>query len=108
MAKAVTATTGNDPQILIVLEPFGDFKAGDFGKLDVHQDQIRPMLASKVERLDAVARTDRLVAVGFQQIVEELHIELVVFHDQDGFGHPRSLACPSSGARHMRPERHSN
>jgi hypothetical protein len=23
--------------------------------------------------------------------VEELHIELVVFHNQDGFGHPRFL-----------------
>ena len=46
------------------------------------------MLAREVERFDAVARTDRVVAVGFQQIVEELHIELVVLHDQDGLGHP--------------------
>ena len=28
-----------------------------------------------------------LVAVRFQQVVEELHVELVVLHDQDGLGH---------------------
>jgi hypothetical protein len=26
--------------------------------------------------------------VRFQQIAKELHIELVVLHDQDGLGHP--------------------
>jgi hypothetical protein len=30
--------------------------------------------------------------VGLQQIVEELHIELIVLHDQDGLAHP---FCPS-------------
>ena len=79
---------GNGPQIRIVLEPFGDFEAGHFGQLDVHQDQIGPMLAREVERLDAVARPHGVVAVRFQQIVEELHVELVVLDDQDGFGHP--------------------
>src|ERR1700728_5208352 len=49
------------------------------------------MLARQIERLDAVARPDRRIAVGFQQIVEELHVELVVFHNQDGFRHPHSL-----------------
>ena len=43
------------------------------------------------------------VAVGLQQIVEELHIELVVLHNQDSLGHPRSFACPppmpASGTR---------
>jgi hypothetical protein len=32
--------------------------------------------------------------VGFQQIVKELHIELIVLDDQDGFGHPPTLTCP--------------
>jgi hypothetical protein len=26
--------------------------------------------------------------MSFQQIAQELHVELVVLHDQDGFGHP--------------------
>jgi hypothetical protein len=29
--------------------------------------------------------------------VKELHIELIVFHDQDGFGHPNPLAACSRG-----------
>src|SRR5688572_33151874 len=45
------------------------------------------MLAREIERLDPVAGPDGLVAVRLQQVVEELHVELVVLHDQDGFGH---------------------
>ena len=69
------------------------------------------MLAGKVERLDAIARANGMVAVGFQQIVEELHIELVVLHDEDGLGHPKpscvserpaSPATPASIAPSMR------
>src|SRR5215469_5271546 len=47
------------------------------------------MLAREVERLDTVARCQGGITVRFQQIVEELHVELVVLHNQDGFGHPR-------------------
>ena len=118
MAKAVTATTGMRLQILVVLEPFGDFESGDFRQLDVHQDQIGPMFAREIERLDAVARADSRVAVGFQQIVEELHIELVVLHDQDGFGHPpipspvrdalHAAASGSGSPVEARAERHAS
>ena len=94
MAKAVTATTGMRLQFRVVLEPFGDFEAGDFGKLDVHQDEIGPVLAREVERLDAVAGADGLIAMRFQQIVEELHVELVVLHDQDGLS-PSAPVPPS-------------
>src|SRR5580698_6727738 len=40
---------GDGPEILIVLEPLGDFEAGHFGELDVHEDQIGPMLAREIE-----------------------------------------------------------
>src|SRR5580693_3308540 len=83
-------------QLLIVLEPLGHFEAGNFRQLDVHQDQIGAMLARQIERFDAVARADRVVTVGFQQVVEKLHIELVVFHDQDGLSHPLS-SFPKTG-----------
>src|SRR5579871_3676500 len=78
-------------QLLVVLQPFGHFQARHFRQLNVHQDQIRPVPACKIERLDAIARADRAIAMGFQQVVEELHIELIVLHDQDGLGHPLSL-----------------
>jgi hypothetical protein len=38
-------------------------------------------LAGEIDHLEAVARTDGAVAVGFQQVVEELHVQLVVLHD---------------------------
>jgi hypothetical protein len=43
--------------------------------------------------------------VGFQQIVEELHIELVVLHDQDGFGHPLNPSPARANPRRKCPER---
>src|SRR5437764_918003 len=45
--------------------------------------------SAEIERLDSVAGPDGLVAVSFQQIMEELHIELVVLHDHHSLGHPR-------------------
>src|ERR1039457_6052579 len=83
----------------IVLEPFGHFEAGDFRQLDIHQNQIGPVLAREIERLDTVAGADGLVAMGFQKVVEELHIQLVVLHDQDGLRHfPRPI-CPQCPQR---------
>ena len=42
---------------------------------------------ASVERFQAVAGLQRLVAVGVEQVVEELHVELVVLDDQDRLGH---------------------
>src|SRR5262249_44259530 len=88
----------NRLELRVVLEPFRHLEPRDFRQLNVHQDQIRAMLAGEVERLDAVAGTERLVAVRLQQIVEELHVELVVLHDQDGLGHPPFLRLRGNGA----------
>ena len=52
------------------------------------------------ERLNAVAGADGVVAVGLQQIVKELHVELVVLHDQDRLGHwPAPLPRCRKGQR---------
>ena len=45
------------------------------------------MSAREFDRLDAVAGLEDSTAPRFQQIVEELHIQLVVFYDQHGLGH---------------------
>ena len=50
-------------QLRIVLEPFRHFQARHFGQLNIHQHQIGPVLAGEVERLDAVAGADGLVAM---------------------------------------------
>src|ERR1700674_187123 len=93
----------NRPELGIVLEPFGDFEARDLGKLNIHHDQIGTMLAREIERLDPVARADGGVTVSLQQIMEELHVQLVVFHDQDGLGHPGSLRLVTPGVRPSKP-----
>jgi hypothetical protein len=42
----------------------------------------------EIERFETVAGAVGLIAVRLEQIAKELHVELVVFHDQDGFCHP--------------------
>src|SRR6185312_9162911 len=99
---------GDRLQLGIVLQPLRHFQAGDFRQLDIHQNEVGPVLAREVESLDAVPGSDRAVAVRFKEIVEELHVELVVFHDQDGFRHaprpfcPQSATCPTRSASHWR------
>src|SRR5262249_46914507 len=53
----------NGLELRVFLEPLGHFETGDFRQLNVHQDQIRTVLAGEIERLDAVARADGIVAV---------------------------------------------
>src|SRR5262245_39159744 len=71
----------NSLELGVLLEPLGHFEPGDFRQLNVHQDQVRTVLAGEIECLDAVARADGMVAISLQQIVKELHVELVVLHD---------------------------
>ena len=44
------------------------------------------MLARDLERLDPIARLQRVIAVRFEQIVEKFHIEVVVLDDQHLLG----------------------
>src|SRR5262249_53358692 len=71
----------DDLELGVFLEPFGHLEAGDLRQLNVHQDQIGTALAADIEHIEAVARADGAVAVGLQQVVEELHVELVVLDD---------------------------
>src|SRR6185437_2316799 len=90
---------GNDRDRLelgVVLEPLGDFETGDLRQLDIHEDEVGLVLAREVERFDAVARADRLVAVRLQQVMEELHVELVILDNQDGLWHSPPLTSPES------------
>src|SRR5216684_538181 len=75
-------------QFGIVLDPARHLETGNLRKLDIHQDEIGTRRADEIERLEAVAGAGGLIAMRFQQIAKELHIQLVVLHDQDGFCHP--------------------
>jgi hypothetical protein len=77
----------NGLELRVSLEPLRHFETGDFRQLNVHQDQIGTVLAGEIERLHAVARADGMVAVSLQQVVEELHVELIVLHNHHGLRH---------------------
>jgi len=96
--KGGDGNDGNDVKFRVVLDPLRDFEAGDFGELDIHEDQVGAVLAGEIDGFDAVARRHRVVSVGLQQIVEELHVELVVLDDQDGLCHPQCPHFPASPA----------
>src|SRR5581483_2586389 len=77
------------PQVVVLLDPFGYLQPRYFRELDVHEDQVGTVGPGKVDRFEAVAGLDDIVPARLEQIVEELHVELVVFHDQDGLRHRR-------------------
>ena len=41
------------------------------------------MLAGEIERRETVARLEHTIAIGFEQIVKQLHVELVVLNDEN-------------------------
>src|SRR5262245_36053165 len=82
-------------QVVIVLQPLGDFEPGNLRQLDVHQDQIRPVLARQPQGLHARSCLQGAIPVGVEQIVEELHVELVVFHNEHGLGQLARLRPPA-------------
>ena len=62
IANAVTATTGMALSSWSSLSQIGYFETGDFRQLNVHQNQVGAALAGEIERPDAVARADGMVA----------------------------------------------
>jgi hypothetical protein len=50
------------------------------------------MLTGDFYRLDAAFGAQGCAAIGLQQIVEELHIQFIVFYDEDRFGHAPHLS----------------
>src|SRR5215468_1279229 len=91
IANAVTATTGMALSSWSSLSQIGYFETGDFRQRNVHQNQVGAALAGEIERPNAVARADGMVAVSLQQVVEELHVELIVLHAHHGLRHPAEL-----------------
>ena len=66
------------------------------------------MLARDVQRLHAVLGLQDVVAMGVQQVVEELHVELIVLHDQNGLGfrvHGSGLSGAASPAPSTRVQK---
>src|SRR6516165_9476744 len=71
----------NSLELGVLLEPLGHLEPGNFRQLNVHQDQVRTVLAGEIEHIEAVARAYGMVPVSLQHVVEELHVELMVLYD---------------------------
>src|SRR6185312_1635371 len=77
-------------ETVILLDPLRDFETGHVGQLNVHHDQIRMPLASEAETDQSFLGLQHLIAVGAEQIMKQLHIELVVLDDENRFHDSRA------------------
>ena len=68
----------------------------------VEQHQVGVLALDDGQRLGARRRGDRAIALGREQIGQELHVLRGVVHDEDGRGHRRPATAPSTAARNSR------
>jgi hypothetical protein len=61
------------------------------------------VLARKIHGLQTVATFDGLKSESVQQVAEELHVELVVFNDEDYLGGGRRHQVSRKGQRGLIP-----
>ena len=71
----------NMAQIFLLLNPLCDLKAGDLRQLNIHQNEIGFVEAREFHRFDAAPGLQGLLPMRLQKIVEQLHVQLIVFHD---------------------------
>src|SRR5208337_2328996 len=86
---------GNGAQLFVVLQPLCDLEPRYLRQLDVHENEVRPIFARQLHGFDSVTGLHDAVAAGLDEIVEELHVKLVVFNDEHDFGH--RLVPPRQG-----------
>ena len=69
------------------LELLDQFEPRNMRHLDVHDDEVGGEAARGLDRLAAVAHGLDRIAMGAQQVAEQLQIELVVLDNQDFLSH---------------------
>src|SRR5260221_2904063 len=84
-------------QFVVFLDPFGDLQPRDLRQLDIHQNEVGAMQARELQRLHTVLGLQGVVTMRLEQVVEELHIELIVLDDQYGL----RLGARSSGMHRL-------
>src|SRR5216684_781887 len=85
--------------LVAFLDPFRHLQPRYLGQLDIHQDQVGTMRTGDLERLHAVLGLQGVVTVRFEQVVEELHVELVILDDENGLrlgARPQGMHCLGS------------
>src|SRR4051812_18548562 len=77
----------NVRKFVVFFKPLGDLQTGDFRKLDIHQDQVWPMLSSDRQSLQTFTGLQGFVALGIEQIMKKLHVQLVILDNEDLLSH---------------------
>src|SRR5215204_4470377 len=105
MAKAVTAMTGMALRSSSSFSHFVTSRPETSGSW--MSIKMRSLVgAGELERLDAVAGLQGGVAMRLEEVVEELHIELVVLDDENGFLHDGCPAGPKASRARPSPRPH--
>ena len=71
----------------LLLQPSGHLQPRNRRQLDVHQNKVGVIGAGKVERGEPVARLKDTVALSDEQIMKQLHVQLIILNDEDRFHH---------------------
>src|SRR5262249_28877132 len=108
---------GSGTQGRVALDAARRLVAIDHRKVDVHQDQIGPLLLCQLDALLPVRGLDQLIAGGAQKVAQDGAVVLLVFDDKDALAHAAPLRSsvltgnstwkveprPSSDFTQMRP-----
>ena len=81
-------------EVLVLLDPLGHFQSRDLRQLNIHQNQIGLVLARDAQRVHAVLGLQNIVAARLKQVVEQLHVKLVILDHQNSLGGSiRRIVC---------------
>src|SRR6266852_5874643 len=87
---------GNGVEGRVCLDPTCRLIAVERRQLNIHQDQVWPMLGSRGNCLYAVFGFNHVVSGVSQKIAQDLSIVFLVLDHENSFGHARSTCCCST------------
>jgi hypothetical protein len=67
----------NVAQVIISLKNLRDLKPRNLGELDVHENQVGLVLPRDFYNQATVLRLQRVIAMRFETVVEQFHVQLV-------------------------------
>jgi citrate lyase subunit beta/citryl-CoA lyase len=69
--------------LLLGLQGTGRLETGHVGQPDIHDDQVRLVLARQLQAVGGIGRLEHLMALRLEQRAEQGRIQMIVLDDQD-------------------------
>jgi hypothetical protein len=91
-------------QFLIPLDPLRDLESGDLRQLNIHQNEIGFMQPRQLQRFPSATSLQGLVAMRLQEVIEQFHVQLIVFDDQYALLHRGYEALRGTRSRALKLE----